>query len=93
MDESTLVVVAFIKDVMIIVSLAILIVVLVAVAIAAINLIGPIKSLKRTSQNLEDASGLVLNSAKDVSQTLSIFGNVNRVLERVRERLRRGWEG
>ena len=92
MDESTLVVVAFIKDLMIIASLAILLVVLVAVAIAAINLIGPIKSLKRTSQNLEDASGLVLNSARDVSRTFGIFGNLNRVLERVRDRVRGGGE-
>ena len=92
MDESTLVVVSFIKDLMIIVSLAILIVVLIALAVAAINLIGPIKSLKRTSQNLEDASGLVLSSAKDVSKTFGIFGNINRVLERVRERFRSGSE-
>jgi uncharacterized protein YoxC len=77
---------------MIIVSLAILIVVLIALAVAAINLIGPIKSLKRTSQNLEDASGLVLSSAKDVSRTFGIFGNINRVLERVRERFRSGSE-
>jgi uncharacterized protein YoxC len=92
MDESTLVVVSFIKDLMIIVSLAILIVVLIALAVAAINLIGPIKSLKRTLQNLEDASGLVLSSAKDVSRTFGIFGNINRVLERVRERFRSGSE-
>ena len=40
MDESTLVVVAFIKDLMIIASLAILMVILVAIAIAAFNLVG-----------------------------------------------------
>ena len=90
MDESTLVVVAFIKDLMIIASLAILMVILVAIAIAAFNLVGPIKSLKRTAQNLEDASGLVLNSAQDVSRTFSFFGNLNRVLERVRDRVRGG---
>lgn len=90
MDESTLVVVAFVKDLMIIASLAILMVVLVALAIAAISLIGPIKSLKRTTQNLEDASGLVLSSARDVSRTFSVFGNLYRVLERVRDRMRGG---
>ena len=87
MDESTLVVVAFIKDLMIIASLGILMVVLVALAIVAISLIGPIKSLKRTAQNLEDTSGLVLNSAREVSRTFGVFGSLNRVLERVRGRV------
>ena len=87
MDESTLTVVAFIKDLMIIVSLSVLIIVLIALAVAAIKLIEPIRSLRRTAQNLEEASGLVLNSTRDVSRSLSIFGNLNRVLERVRERV------
>ena len=90
MDESILVIVAFIKDLMIIVSLAILIVVLVALAIAAFNLIGPIKSLQKTAKNLEETSGLVLATSRDVSRTFSFFGNLNTVLDRVRERLRRG---
>ena len=88
MDESALVLVSFIKDLMIIVSLAILIVVLIALAVAAFNLIGPIKSLKKTAQNLEEASGAILSSSREVSRTLSIFGSFNRVLERVRERFR-----
>ena len=92
MEESTLVIVSFVKDLMIIVSLAILIIVLIAVAVAAINLIGPIKSLKRTAQNLEDASGVMLTSARDVSRTLSFFGSINRVVERVRDRIRRNSE-
>ena len=90
MDESTLVIVAFVKDVMIIVTLAILIVVLVALAISAFNLIGPIKSLRKTADNLEEASEIALNTTKDVSRTFSFFGNLNNVLERVRDRLRRG---
>lgn len=92
MDESTLVIVAFVKDVMIIVSLVILVVVLIALAIAAFNLIGPIKSLQRTAKNLEEASGVVLTTTKDVSRTFSFFGNLNNVLDRVRERVRRGQE-
>ena len=92
MDESTLIIVAFVKDLMIIVSLAILIVVLVALAIAAFNLIGPIKSLRRTTRNLEEASGVVLNTTKEVSRSFSFFGNLNNVLDRVRDRLRRGQE-
>ena len=88
MDESALVLVSFIKDLMIIVSLAILIVVLIALAVAAFNLIGPIKSLKKTAQNLEEASGAILTSSREVSRTLSIFGSFNRVLERVRERFK-----
>ena len=92
MDESTLIIVAFVKDLMIIVSLAILIVVLVALAIAAFNLIGPIKSLQKTAKNVEEASGVVLSTTKDVSRTFSFFGNLNNVLDRVRERLRRDQE-
>ena len=92
MDESTLVIVAFVKDVMIIVTLAILIVVLVALAISAFNLIGPIKSLRKTAENLEEASEIALNTTKDVSRTFGFFGNLNNVLERVRDRLRRGQE-
>ena len=92
MDESTLVIVAFVKDLMIIVSLAILIVVLVALAIAAFKLIGPIKSLQKTAKNLEETSGLVLNTTKDVSRTFSFFGNLNNVLDRVRSRLNRDQE-
>ena len=92
MDESTLTIVTFIKDLMIILSLAILIVVLIALAIAAIKLIAPIKSLRRTAQNLEEASGLVLTSTRDVSRTLGFFGNLNRILERVRERISRSSE-
>ena len=92
MDESTLVLVAFIKDLMIIVSLAILIIVLIALAVAAISLIGPIKSLKKTARNLEDASTTILASTKDVSRTLSIFGSFNRALERVRDRFSRSEE-
>ena len=88
MDESALTLVSFIKDLMIIVSLTILIIVLIALAVAAFNLIGPIKSLKKTAQNLEEASGAILTSSKEVSRTLSIFGSFNRVLERVRDRFK-----
>ena len=93
MDESTLVLVSFIKDLMIILSLAILIVVLIALAVAAIKLIGPIKSLKRTAQNLEDASGTILASTRDVSRTLSFFGSLNNALDRVRARFNRSEDG
>lgn len=88
MDESTLTIVAFIKDLMIILSLTVLLVVLIALAIAAIKMIEPIKSLRRTAQNLEEASGLVLTSTREVSKTLGFFGNMNRIVERVRERVR-----
>ena len=92
MDESTLVIVAFVKDLMIIVSLAVLIVVLVALAIAAFKLMGPLKSLQRTTRNLEEASGVVLNTTKEVSRSFSFFGNLNNVLDRIRDRFHRGQE-
>ncbi len=92
MDESTLVLVSFIKDLMIIVSLSILIIVLIALAVAAISLIGPIKSLKRTAQNLEETSSTILASTKDVSKTFGIFASFNRTLERVRERFSKSSE-
>lgn len=88
MDESTLVLVSFIKDIMIIISLVILIIFLIAVAIAAIKLIGPIKSLKKTAQNLEEASGALLTSTQEVSKALGFLGSINRAVERVRERIK-----
>ena len=89
MDESTLVIVAFVKDLMIIVSLAIGIIVLLALAVAVVNLLRPIKSLQRTAKNLEEASGLALKTTQDVSRTFGVFGSLNSVLERIRERLNR----
>lgn len=89
MDQSTLILVAFIKDLMIIISLGLLIIVLAAVAVAAIRLLGVIGPVKRAAGNLEEASGVVLNSTRDISKTLGFFGAINRVVERIRERFRR----
>ncbi len=90
MDESTLITVAFIKDIMIIVSLFILILVLIAAVIGALALIGPVKSLRRAASNLEETSGVLLSTTKEVSKSFGFFGGLNRGLERVRERFRRG---
>ncbi|MDE2841886.1 MAG: hypothetical protein OXN21_00750 [Chloroflexota bacterium] len=90
MDQSTLLNVALIRDLMIIVSLSIWIVVLITVAFIALKLIGPIKSLTRTARNLEETSVVLRDTSKDVSRTFSMFGNINRVVERVRERVQRG---
>lgn len=90
MDESILLNVALIRDLMIIISLSIWIVVLIAVAFIAFKLIGPIKSLTRTAHNLEETSVVLRDTTKDVSKTFSMFGNINRVMERVRERFQRG---
>lgn len=90
MDESILLNVAMIRDLMIIISLSIWIVVLITVAFIAIKLISPIKSLTRTAHNLEETSVVLRDTTKDVSRTFSMFGNINRVMERVRERIQRG---
>ena len=90
MDETTLLNVAMIRDLMIIISLSIWIVVLITVAFIAFKLIGPIKSLTRTAHNLEETSVVLRDTSRDVSRTFSMFGNINRVMERVRERFQRG---
>ena len=92
MDESTLILVSFIKDLMIIVSLGILIIVLLATVFVVISLLGPIKSLKRTASNLEEASGVILKSTNDMSKTLGFFGAINRVVERIKERFSKSEE-
>ncbi len=89
MDQGTLILVAFIKDLMIIISLGLLIIVLASIAVVAIRLQGAIGPVKRAAGNLEEASGVVLNSTRDISKTLGFFGAINRVVERVRERFRR----
>ena len=89
MDESILIQVAFVKDLLTILSLGILIVALVLAIILMVRLLSFITSLRRTGSNLEEASGIVLSSTKEVSKTLGFFGIINRVTERIRERLAR----
>lgn len=89
MDESILIQVAFVKDLLTILSLGILIVALVLAIILMVRLLSFITSLRRTGSNLEEASGIVLSSTKEVSKTLVFFGVINRVTERIRERLAR----
>ena len=89
MDESTLILVTFIKDLMTIISIGILIVLLLLAIYIAISLIGSLKSIKRITANLEEASGVILTSTQDISKTLGFFGAINRVVERVRERFNR----
>ena len=88
MDE-ILIQVAFVKDLLTILSLGILIVALVLAIILMVRLLSFITSLRRTGSNLEAASGIVLSSTKEVSKTLGFFGIINRVTERIRERLTR----
>ena len=90
MDESILIQVAFVKDLLTILSLGILIVALVLAIILMVRLLSFITSLRRTGSNLEAASGIVLSSTKEVSKTLGFFGIINRVAERIRERFDRG---
>ncbi len=92
MDESILIQVAFVKDLLTILSLGILIVALVLAIILMVRLLSFITSLRRTGSNLEEASGIVLSSTKEVSKTLGFFGVINRVAERIRERFDRGRE-
>ncbi len=92
MDESILIQVAFVKDLLTILSLGILIVALVLAIILMVRLLSFITSLRRTGSNLEEASGIVLSSTKEVSKTLGFFGIINRVTERIRERFDRGRE-
>ncbi len=92
MDESTLAIVSFIKDVMIIINLAVLIAVLVLVMLLVFRLLSVVDPLKQTAKNVEEVSGIVLTSTKDVSKFFSFFGVFNRVLERVRERFNRNQE-
>ena len=89
MDESILIQVAFVKDLLTILSLGILIVALVLAIILMVRLLSFVTSLRRTGSNLEEASGIVLSSTKEVSKTLGFFGVINRVTERIRERLTR----
>lgn len=91
MDE-ILIQVAFVKDLLTILSLGILIVALVLAIILMVRLLSFITSLRRTGSNLEEASGIVLSSTKEVSKTLGFFGIINRVTERIRERFDRGRE-
>lgn len=92
MDESILIQVAFVKDLLTILSLGILIIALVLAIVLMVRLLSFITSLRRTGSNLEAASGIVLSSTKEVSKTLGFFGVINRVTERIRERFDRGRE-
>lgn len=92
MDESILIQVAFVKDLLTILSLGILIVALVLAIVLMVRLLSFITSLRRTGSNLEEASGIVLSSTKEVSKTLGFLGVINRVAERIRERFDRGRE-
>lgn len=75
-----------IQDLLITFSLGILIIALVLAIILMVRLLSFITSLRRTGSNLEEASGIVLSSTKEVSKTLGFFGIINRVAERIRER-------
>lgn len=92
MDESILIQVAFVKDLLTILSLGILIIALVLAIVLMVRLLSFITSLRRTGSNLEEASGIVLSSTKEVSKTLGFFGVINRAAERIRERFDRGRE-
>lgn len=92
MDESVVILVGFIKDLLTILSLGILIVALVLAIILMVRMISFITSLRRTGSNLEEASGIVLSSTKEVSKTLGFFGVINRAAERIRERFNKDSE-
>lgn len=92
MDESVVILVGFIKDLLTILSLGILIVALVLAIILMVRMISFITSLRRTGSNLEEASGIVLSSTKEVSKTLGFFGVINRAAERIRERFNKASE-
>ena len=93
MGESTLIIVALIKDIMIIISLGLLIATLSILAIVALRLRGPIQSLKQTMENVEETSGVIRDTTQNVSKTLKFFGGLNTALERVRGRRGRSDEG
>lgn len=80
---------AVIQDLLITLSLGILIIALVLAIILMVRLLTFITSLRRAGINLEEASGIVLSSTKEVSKTLGFFGVLNRAAERIRERFHR----
>ena len=86
MDESTLTLVVFIKDLMIIIGLGLLIMTLAFVLVMIIRLQGSIASIKRTVGNLEEASGVMLDSTKEISRTLVFFKAINLLVEKVKQR-------
>ncbi len=92
MDESTLIMVSFINDLMSIIAKGILIIALIALVVMVVSLLRLIKSLRRTAHNLEETSGVILSSTNDISRTLGFFGGINRALERVRERFSKNEE-
>lgn len=81
-----------IQDLLITFSLGILIIALVLAIILMVRLLSFITALRRTGSNLEEASGIVLSSTKEVSKSLGLFGIINRVAERIRERFSREGE-
>ena len=90
MDESGFITAnAIIQDLLITFSLGILIIALVLAIILMVRLLTFITSLRRAGSNLEEASGIVLSSTKEVSKTLGFFGVLNRAAERIRERFSR----
>ena len=86
MDESTLTLVVFIKDLMIIIGLGLLIMTLGFVLVMIIRLQGSIASIKRIAGNLEEASGVMLDSTKEISRTLVFFKAINLLVEKVKQR-------
>lgn len=85
-------VIEVIQSLMIIIGLTVMIIALVLAIILMVRLLSFITALRRTGSNLEEASGIVLSSTKEVSKTLGFFGIINRVAERIRERFSREGE-
>ena len=93
MDQTELItLLGIIQSLMIILSLGILIIALVLAIILMVRLLTFITSLRRAGNNLEEASGIVLSSTKEVSKTLGFFGVLNRAAERIRERFHKDSE-
>ena len=88
MDASAVTIIAVVKDLMIIFSLALLIMVLAALGVLIVRLTTLLRSVKRTADNLEETSGLVLSSARNVSQSLGFLGTINRTISRAAGRFR-----
>ena len=86
MDESTLTLVVFIKDLMIIIGLGLLIMTLAFVLVMIIRLQGSIVSIKRIVGNLEEASGVMLDSTREISRTLVFFKAINLLVEKVKQK-------
>ncbi len=82
MDAGTVTTIAVIRDLLVILVLAVLVLFLAGLGALLVSMFDLLKTLKRIAANAEEASTVMLSTSKDVAQTLSFFGTVNRIVSR-----------